>query len=261
VRRLRRTCPKDLITDARHREIYYPCDGAGAGRAAAAERAGSGRSGGGAGGGVRRSRTRRSFDLAVGDWPAWKVLAGPAGKLPRECAGDLRRGSKAAIVLQKHELAKRRKDQRVQQAGHEGQAGNIAGCANNPPRTPNRKLGMHDLHAALLALQELDDEIARKARVQEFTPQFESLEAPVSAAPGAGNTPAKLEELRSEGTALEGNAQQKQERLRGGAGADEQGPQRPGGSSGEERDGPGPQAHWRRTRRPAGVSRKRRART
>jgi len=71
------------------------------------------------------------------------------------------------------------------------------------------------LHAALLALQELDEQIDRaEARVQEFTPQFESLEAPVTAARRELETVrSKLAELREEQHRLQRNAQQKQERL------------------------------------------------
>lgn len=74
---------------------------------------------------------------------------------------------------------------------------------------------MHDLHAALLALQELDDQIDRaEARTREFTPQFESLEAPVSSARRELEAvQAKLTELRAEQHRLQRNAQQKQERL------------------------------------------------
>jgi uncharacterized protein len=75
---------------------------------------------------------------------------------------------------------------------------------------------MQELHAALVALQQMDDEIARtQARVEEFAPQLEELEAPVAAATRElEHTRAKLEELRSEGRRLEGNAEQKRARLR-----------------------------------------------
>jgi uncharacterized protein len=74
---------------------------------------------------------------------------------------------------------------------------------------------MQELHAALLALQELDDEIDRaRARVAEFKPQFEVLDAPVAAAERELEaTRGKLEELRAEQHRLQRNAQQKQERL------------------------------------------------
>jgi uncharacterized protein len=74
---------------------------------------------------------------------------------------------------------------------------------------------MQELHAALLALQELDDQIARaETRVREFTPQFEALEAPVAGAQRELDTArVRLEELRTEQHRLQRNAQQKQERL------------------------------------------------
>jgi predicted nucleic acid-binding Zn-ribbon protein len=74
---------------------------------------------------------------------------------------------------------------------------------------------MQELHAALLALQELDDRIARaESRVSEFTPQIEALEAPVTAAQREVEAVrARLEELRAEQHRLQRNAQQKQERL------------------------------------------------
>lgn len=74
---------------------------------------------------------------------------------------------------------------------------------------------MQELHAALLALQELDTDIASaETRVQEFTPRLESLDAPVTAVEKeltAART--KLEEMRAEYSRLERNAQQKEERL------------------------------------------------
>jgi uncharacterized protein len=74
---------------------------------------------------------------------------------------------------------------------------------------------MQELHAALLALQELDDQIARaESRVSEFSPQLESLEAPVAAAQRElEGTRTRLEELRTEQHRLQRAAQQKQERL------------------------------------------------
>jgi uncharacterized protein len=74
---------------------------------------------------------------------------------------------------------------------------------------------MQELHAALLALQELDAEIARaEARVHEFTPRLETLDAPVTAVEQElAAARAKLEEMRADYTRLEHNAQQKQERL------------------------------------------------
>ncbi|MGH7464637.1 MAG: zinc ribbon domain-containing protein [Longimicrobiales bacterium] len=74
---------------------------------------------------------------------------------------------------------------------------------------------MQELHAALLALQEMDTEIGRvKTRVHEFTPRLEALDAPVMAVErDLEATRAKLEELRAEYLRLERNAQQKEERL------------------------------------------------
>lgn len=74
---------------------------------------------------------------------------------------------------------------------------------------------MQELHAALLALQEMDAEIARaEARVQEFTPRLETLDAPVTAIERElESTRTKLEEMRTEYSRLERNAQQKEERL------------------------------------------------
>lgn len=74
---------------------------------------------------------------------------------------------------------------------------------------------MQDLHAALLALQELDEQITEaEARVREFDPQFEELDAPVVSAEReheAATT--RLAELRSEQQRLQKNSNQKQERL------------------------------------------------
>ncbi|HSJ31195.1 MAG TPA: C4-type zinc ribbon domain-containing protein [Longimicrobiales bacterium] len=74
---------------------------------------------------------------------------------------------------------------------------------------------MQELHAALLALQELDAEIARaEARVQEFTPRIETLDAPVTTIERELDaTRGRLEEMRAEYSRLERNAQQKEERL------------------------------------------------
>jgi uncharacterized protein len=74
---------------------------------------------------------------------------------------------------------------------------------------------MQELHAALLALQELDDEIAGvEARIEAFTPRLSTLEAPVDAATRELEaTTRKLEEMRAEYGRLEVNAQQKEERL------------------------------------------------
>ncbi|HEX6308847.1 MAG TPA: hypothetical protein VFZ69_11705 [Longimicrobiales bacterium] len=74
---------------------------------------------------------------------------------------------------------------------------------------------MQELHAALLALQEMDSEItSAEARVKEFSPRLEALEAPVVAAERELDAArGKLEELRAEHARLERNAQQKEERL------------------------------------------------
>jgi predicted nucleic acid-binding Zn-ribbon protein len=74
---------------------------------------------------------------------------------------------------------------------------------------------MQELHAALVALQEMDAEIARAVvRVQEFSPRLEKLEAPVAAVERELEaTRGKLEQLRAEYSRLESNAQQKEERL------------------------------------------------
>lgn len=74
---------------------------------------------------------------------------------------------------------------------------------------------MQELHAALLALQELDDAIIKaEARIDEYRPLLESLEAPVvNAARERDATQARLEELRSEIKKLEKNAAQKRDRL------------------------------------------------
>jgi uncharacterized protein len=74
---------------------------------------------------------------------------------------------------------------------------------------------MQELHAALLALQEIDDAIIQaQGRVAEFGPQLELLEAPVaSATREQESTRSKLEELRSEVQKLERNAEQKRSRL------------------------------------------------
>lgn len=74
---------------------------------------------------------------------------------------------------------------------------------------------MQELHAALLALQELDDQILEaQGRIQAYAPQLEALEAPlVTAEQELQATQAKLEELRTEVRRLERNAAQKRERL------------------------------------------------
>lgn len=76
---------------------------------------------------------------------------------------------------------------------------------------------MQELHAALLALQDLDAEIAAaEARLNEFTPRLQELEGPVAAIERElGTTRTKLEEMRAEYVRLEKNAQLKQEKLHG----------------------------------------------
>jgi uncharacterized protein len=75
---------------------------------------------------------------------------------------------------------------------------------------------MQELHAALLALQEMDEEIARlQVRVDEFGPQLEELEAPVAAAHRELDaTREKLVDLRADVERIERNAGQKRDRLR-----------------------------------------------
>jgi predicted nucleic acid-binding Zn-ribbon protein len=74
---------------------------------------------------------------------------------------------------------------------------------------------MQELHAALLALQEIDAEIARaQARVDEFKPKQDALEAPVATLEReVVSTRAKLEELRAEQQRLHQNSDQKRDRL------------------------------------------------
>lgn len=74
---------------------------------------------------------------------------------------------------------------------------------------------MQELHAALLALQQIDDEIdTAQVRVDEYAPLLETLEAPVTAVRrDLDATTAKFEEMRAEHARLEVNAQQKEERL------------------------------------------------
>lgn len=74
---------------------------------------------------------------------------------------------------------------------------------------------MQELHAALVALQELDDEIATATtEVKGYGPRLETLRAPVTAAERELEiTKTKLEELRAEHARLETNAQAKEERL------------------------------------------------
>jgi uncharacterized protein len=74
---------------------------------------------------------------------------------------------------------------------------------------------MQELHAALLALQELDDAIIQaQARVEEFGPQLDALEAPLAGVlKEHESTQARLAELREEVHRLQRNSAQKRERL------------------------------------------------
>jgi len=73
---------------------------------------------------------------------------------------------------------------------------------------------MQELHAALLALQEMDTEIARaQAGVEAFTPQLQTLLAPVTAAERElAAAQAKLEEMRAQEQDLEKKSVAKWER-------------------------------------------------
>lgn len=75
---------------------------------------------------------------------------------------------------------------------------------------------MQELHAALIALQEIDEEIRRvHERVESFTPRIEELTAPADAVRREiEQTQTKLNELRAERSRLEQNAQQKEEQLK-----------------------------------------------
>lgn len=75
---------------------------------------------------------------------------------------------------------------------------------------------MQELHAALLALQELDDAIIQAlARVEEFGPQLDALEAPLAGVLKEFEaTEARLAELREEVHRLQRNSTQKRERLK-----------------------------------------------
>lgn len=74
---------------------------------------------------------------------------------------------------------------------------------------------MQELHAALLTLQDLDDEIGRaQARIDEFAPRIAELEAPATAVRQELQTmQQKLDEMRTEHARLQTNAQQKEERM------------------------------------------------
>ena len=71
---------------------------------------------------------------------------------------------------------------------------------------------MQELHAALLALQEMDTELARaEARLGEFAPKLEALQAPIVALERElVTTQTKLDEMRAEVQRLEKNAESKQ---------------------------------------------------
>jgi predicted nucleic acid-binding Zn-ribbon protein len=74
---------------------------------------------------------------------------------------------------------------------------------------------MEALHASLLALQELDDEIARtEARLKEFEPRQAELDAPLETfAKEAEATRVRLQELRQDVTRLERAVEQNKARL------------------------------------------------
>jgi predicted nucleic acid-binding Zn-ribbon protein len=75
---------------------------------------------------------------------------------------------------------------------------------------------MHDLRTALLALQDLDHEIARaRATLDEFEPQLKALEEPITTLQHEIETMrTKLADMRQEVRRLERGAEQKRERLR-----------------------------------------------
>jgi uncharacterized protein len=75
---------------------------------------------------------------------------------------------------------------------------------------------MHDLHAALMALQELDGEIDRaETEIAQFAPRIEQLDGPVQAVEREVETArAKVDELRAQVQKLEANAEQKRERMK-----------------------------------------------
>ncbi len=75
---------------------------------------------------------------------------------------------------------------------------------------------MDDLRTALLALQDLDHEIARaRAKLEEFDPQLKSLDGPiVNLEQEIETTRTRLADLRQEVRRLERGAEQKRERLR-----------------------------------------------
>lgn len=71
---------------------------------------------------------------------------------------------------------------------------------------------MQELHAALVALQDIDDEIATATRhVKAYGPQLDTLLAPVTAAERElTSTTTRLEEMRAEFERLQKNAEQKE---------------------------------------------------
>jgi uncharacterized protein len=75
---------------------------------------------------------------------------------------------------------------------------------------------MHDLHAALMALQELDGEIDRaEAELATFPPRLELLDGPVNTVEREIETlRGKVEDLRAQVQKLEVNAEQKRERMK-----------------------------------------------
>jgi uncharacterized protein len=75
---------------------------------------------------------------------------------------------------------------------------------------------MEDPRAALLALQELDQEIARaEKQIQEFDPQLQAIDEPVTTLENEIETlRVRLEETRTEARRLERGAEQKRDRLR-----------------------------------------------
>jgi len=75
---------------------------------------------------------------------------------------------------------------------------------------------MQDLRSALLALQDLDEEIARaEQKLKEFEPQLKSLEEPASTLESEiAMQRSRLEEMRTETRRLERGAEQKRDRLR-----------------------------------------------
>ncbi|CAN5639477.1 hypothetical protein BH23GEM10_BH23GEM10_14380 [soil metagenome] len=71
---------------------------------------------------------------------------------------------------------------------------------------------MQELHAALVALQDIDDEIATATRrVKAYAPQLETLLAPATAAERElTSTTTRLDEMRTEFERLQKNAEQKE---------------------------------------------------